>query len=100
MGRANFARHVDPRCLECHATYIHPLSLDPQTNVYDRDSLVTGHLMRVCHGSGCGSCSAGRGSSTKAATSSVGILNPRKFSRDRQVDLVRTFVTTEQIERN
>jgi hypothetical protein len=86
-GTANFARHVDPRCLECHATYIHPLSLDPQTNVYDRDSLVTGISCEVCHGPAADHVVRERGSSTKAATSSVGILNPAKFSRDRQVDL-------------
>src|SRR5271168_1812463 len=33
-GTANFARHVDQRCLECHATYIRPLSSDLQTNIY------------------------------------------------------------------
>jgi hypothetical protein len=86
-GTANFARHVDPRCLECHATYIHPLSLDPQTNVYDRDSLMTGISCEVCHGPAAAHVAREKGGSTKATTSSDGILNPKKFNRDRQVDL-------------
>jgi hypothetical protein len=86
-GTANFARHVDPRCLECHATYIHPLSLDPQTNVYDRDSLVTGISCEVCHGPAADHVARESGGSTKTTTSSDGILNPKKLSRDRQVDL-------------
>ncbi len=31
-GSANFSRPVNPGCLECHATYIKPLSSDPLTN--------------------------------------------------------------------
>jgi hypothetical protein len=86
-GTANFARHVDPRCLECHATYIHPLSLDPQTNNYDRDSLVTGISCEVCHGPAADHVARERNGSTRSRTSSDGIINPASFSRDRQVDL-------------
>ena len=86
-GTANFARHVDPRCLECHATYIHPLSPDPQTNVYDKDSLVTGISCEVCHGPAADHVARERSGSTESTASSDGILNPTKFSRDRQVDL-------------
>lgn len=87
-GTANFARHVDPRCLECHATYIQPLSSDPQTNVFDRDSLVIGISCETCHGAGANHIARERGGSARpTASSSNGILNPAKFTRGRQIDL-------------
>jgi hypothetical protein len=87
-GTANFARHVDPRCLECHATYIQPLSSDPQTNIYDRDSLVTGISCETCHGGGAGHIAHNRiGSAKTVEPHNNTILNPAKFTRDRQIDL-------------
>ena len=86
-GTANFERHVDPRCLECHSSYIQPLSTDPQTNVYDRKSLHPGISCESCHGPGTGHIAAETNSSTKPAKRmDSGILNPAKFVRDRQVD--------------
>lgn len=87
-GTANFARHVDPRCLECHATYIQALSTDPQTNLFDRSTLVPGISCETCHGPGAAHIEreAGR-SGTKAGQQGSAILNPAKLSRDRQVDL-------------
>lgn len=41
-GTADFTRPVNPGCLECHATYIRPLSTSPLTNHYDRASLIPG----------------------------------------------------------
>ena len=49
---ANFSRPIYPRCLECHATYIVPLSPDPLSNHYDRSTLVTGISCESCHGPG------------------------------------------------
>jgi hypothetical protein len=87
-GTANFSRHVDPRCLECHAAYIRPLSSDPQTNVYDQDSLVTGISCETCHGPAANHIVLERaGSGTRIKAPEPFILNPAKFSRDRQVDL-------------
>jgi hypothetical protein len=71
-GTANFSRPVYPRCLECHATAITALSPDPFSNHYEKASLVTGIACATCHGPG---------------TKHPAILNPAKFSRDRQVDL-------------
>ena len=51
-GTANFSRHVNARCLECHASYIRSLSTDPQSNVFDRSSLVVGIECETCHGPG------------------------------------------------
>jgi hypothetical protein len=87
-GKANFARHVDARCLECHASYIRALSTDPQSNVFDRSSLVVGIECETCHGPGQvhvereHEARAGGAKRVDAAT-----LNPSKFPRDRQVDL-------------
>jgi hypothetical protein len=82
-GTMNFTRAVTPRCLECHATYIQPLSLDPLTNRYDQKSLVVGISCERCHGPGADHIALER---TKAPGGET-ILNPAKFSRDRQVDL-------------
>jgi Cytochrome c554 and c-prime len=87
-GTANFDRHVDPRCLECHATYLKPLSSDPQTNVFDKDSLETGISCETCHGAGADHIEREEdGSARPTSASSNGILNPARFIRDRQMDL-------------
>src|SRR5271170_3733894 len=86
-GTANFARHVDPRCLECHATYIRALSADPQTNIYEKASLVTGISCESCHGAGADHIEKEKsGSSSPTEPSGHAILNPAKFERDRQID--------------
>jgi hypothetical protein len=84
-GSANFSRPVNPGCLECHASYIQPLSSDPLTNSYDRESLIPGISCETCHGAGADHIAKQKTSS--AATRDQAILNPAKFSRDRQVDL-------------
>jgi len=85
-GTANFGRHVDPRCLECHATYIKPLSSDPQTSIYDRTSLVTGISCESCHGAGADHILRRRNGAGKPVAAADSILNPAKFERDRQID--------------
>ena len=83
-GTAEFSRPVNPACLECHATYIRALSSDPATNRYDPKSLVPGISCESCHGPGAKHVQQElRDSKAKEPL----ILNPRKFSRDRQVDL-------------
>jgi hypothetical protein len=84
-GTAKFSRPVYPGCLECHATYIKPLSQDPTTNRYEKSSLVTGISCETCHGPGADHIA--RQKSGSVATQGQRILNPAKFSRDRQVDL-------------
>jgi hypothetical protein len=85
-GSVDFLRPVNPGCLECHATYIRPLSQDPATNRYDRNSLVTGISCERCHGPGAEHVTRQKAGSASASTGQA-ILNPAKFSRDRQVDL-------------
>jgi len=86
-GTANFARHVAPRCIECHATYIKALSDDPQTNVYDSSSLVTGISCESCHGPSQSHVTQERMSPAGShSMPGQSILNPAKFDRDRQID--------------
>jgi hypothetical protein len=86
-GTANFGRRVDPRCMECHATYVRALSTDPQTNSYDRGSLVSGISCESCHGAGAGHIENEKSGSPKPRDSKGHpILNPAKFDRDRQID--------------
>ena len=87
-GTADFSRVVNPGCLECHSTYILPLSTDPNTNRYDKSTFVPGLSCETCHGSGAEHVrieSAQRSGSSPSSSS--GILNPAKFSRERKVDL-------------
>jgi tetratricopeptide (TPR) repeat protein len=87
-GTADFSRPITPRCLECHATYIEPLSDDPSASHFVKDSLVTGISCETCHGQGADHIARQKGAvNTSSAITGQGILNPAKFSRDRQVDL-------------
>ena len=84
-GTANFSRPVNPGCLECHASYIKALSSDPLTNSYDRETLIAGIACETCHGPGADHIAQQKAGTAKAEGQSI--LNPAKFSRDRQVDL-------------
>lgn len=83
-GTANFDRKVDPRCLECHTTYIRALSDDPQTNRYDPATLIVGISCESCHGPGSDHVAQQRMHTPASAIDRI--LNPAKFSRDRQID--------------
>lgn len=98
-GTADFSRPVNPGCLECHTTYIKPLSIEATSNSYDRESLVTGISCETCHGPGAAHLAARRAanaglggaahqtSTVPGALEDRAVLNPARFSRDRQVDL-------------
>jgi|KBSMisStandDraft_5_1062788.scaffolds.fasta_scaffold00365_12 hypothetical protein len=87
-GTAEFSRVVNPGCLECHSTYIRPLSTDPDTNRYDKSTLVTGISCETCHGPGAEHVRIeGAHRSGSGVPPGSGILNPAKFSRERKVDL-------------
>ncbi|MBT9332376.1 multiheme c-type cytochrome [Paracidobacterium acidisoli] len=87
-GSMDFSRAVVPRCLECHSTYIHQLSANPLSNRYDKASLVVGITCEKCHGPGKAHIALESAAKPSAAPAAgVGILNPAKFPRDRQVDL-------------
>ncbi len=87
-GTMNSVRPIEPRCLECHATYIKPRSPDPLTNRYYKDTLVTGISCETCHGPGLDHAAMHRtNGSAPAGSGGESILNPAHFSRDRQVDM-------------
>jgi hypothetical protein len=83
-GTADFGRPVDPRCLECHTSYILPRSPDLQGNIYEKASLIPGISCESCHGPGADHVA--REQKHSATTTDHAILNPAKFVRDRQVD--------------
>lgn len=85
-GTANFDRPVYPRCLECHATYIKALSPEQSANTYETGSLVAGILCEKCHGPG-GNHVALETKASVPRTEPQAVLNPARWSRDRQVDL-------------
>lgn len=86
-GTMDFSRPVLPRCLECHATYIHQRSSNPLGNTYDRDSLVVGISCETCHGPGRDHADRERKAAANSAATAPGILNPASLSRDRQIDI-------------
>lgn len=86
-GTADFSRPINPGCLECHATYIRPLSTDPTTNSYQKESLISGLSCETCHGPGAAHVeNYARQASQGTREAASAILNPASFSRDRQVD--------------
>jgi len=81
-GVADFERPIIPRCLECHATYFE--ALPPPPNRYSKTNFTLGIACEKCHGPGRAHVEH---SKSKTATAESAILNPAKFSRDRQIDL-------------
>ena len=90
-GYVDFDRLIIPRCLECHATYFE--SRQPPINRYSRANVSLGIHCEVCHGPGQAhaerekSKSASGSTTAMTAGSTSGILNPARFSRERQMDL-------------
>jgi hypothetical protein len=82
-GILNFDRPIVPRCLECHASYFE--SKAPPPNRYDKAAFVVGITCEKCHGPGREHIR--RETLKRSDISDAGILNPAKFSRERQMDL-------------
>jgi hypothetical protein len=82
-GIANFDRPITPRCLECHATNFDPAP--PPPNRYRKTGFIVGITCEKCHGPGREHVE--REGSKRSVSSDSAILNPAKFSRDRQMDL-------------
>lgn len=81
-GVANFDRPIIPRCMECHATYFEALL--PPPNRYRKSGFTVGITCEKCHGPG--KSHAQRYNSSPRPQES-GIINPARFSRERQIDL-------------
>ncbi|WP_158941671.1 multiheme c-type cytochrome [Granulicella sp. S190] len=87
-GTANFSRAIAPGCIECHATYMQPISSEFSTNRFDRKSLVPGISCETCHGPGANHVLLeSRRTISAHGAHQEAILNPSSFPRDRQVDL-------------
>jgi len=95
-GTANFSRPIYPACMECHASYLRPRSDSPDTNRFDRASFEPGIGCETCHGPGAKhvALEAERVAhpskpdpKIESELAAAAILNPAKFSRDRQIDL-------------
>jgi hypothetical protein len=79
-GVADFDRPIVPRCFECHATYIHPLSLSPNQYRYEKTGYVLGISCERCHGPGRAHVDLFE--SPPAAVAETKIVNPAKLPRD------------------
>lgn len=84
-GPPYFDRPASPRCMECHAGFIQPLSPDPASNHYNKTTLQVGIGCETCHGPGARHVELHQNDTAKLADEAI--LNPAHFSRDRQVDL-------------
>jgi hypothetical protein len=82
-GQANFARPIIARCLECHGTYFEQRS--PPQNRYSKAGFIVGVTCEKCHGPGRDH--ARQFAAKPASGAGSAILNPARFSRDRQMDL-------------
>jgi len=83
-GVAYFDRPVNSRCLECHGTYFD--SLAPPINRYSQTGLTVGITCEKCHGPGRAHVQR-FGSKSAVIPSDPAVLNPARFSRERQMDL-------------
>jgi hypothetical protein len=84
-GVARFVRPINPRCLECHATYFDAADDgDGVLNRYDTTRYVLGITCEKCHGGGREHV-ARQGSWLRRLTGQA-IVNPAKLSRERQLD--------------
>jgi hypothetical protein len=81
-GQTNFGRPIIPRCLECHATYFE--QRPPPNNRYSKAGFIVGITCEKCHGPGRNHAER---FAKKPAPGSAAILNPARFSRERQMDL-------------
>jgi len=81
-GIADFSRRIPPRCLDCHATYFE--SLSPPLNRYRRDGFKLGIACEKCHGAGREHVAE---EISKKPIATISMVNPRKLSRERQMDL-------------
>jgi Cytochrome c554 and c-prime len=89
-GFANFERTIAPRCVECHASFIHATAPGMFDNHYERDSLIPGVTCESCHGPGQNHIAQENASAhhhPKPGSQNAAVLNPAHFSRDRQIDL-------------
>jgi hypothetical protein len=84
QGSAIFDRPVYPRCLECHTTFVQAIPGEGHENRYVASTLIPGITCERCHGPGLHHVELEKAAGKERSET---ILNPRHFTRDRQVDL-------------
>ena len=80
---AVFNRAVNPRCLECHATYARNVPDPSVGNRYDPSSLVAGISCESCHGAGSEHVVLAQAGGWRRGDA---IVNPASLPRERQID--------------
>ena len=83
-GTADFSRPVTAGCMECHATYLEPVSGETGGNHFHKETLEPGISCERCHGAGAAHVARYR-SAGQADTDAI--VNPAKLTRERQLDL-------------
>lgn len=86
-GMAMFNRPIQPRCLECHASYFESLASHDSHNEksYVKTNFVLGISCETCHGPGRRHVNLERSHAGEASKNSI--VNLAALPRDRQVDL-------------
>ena len=83
-GVANFDRPVDPRCLECHATFFESIA-DPEIhNRYRPSSAILGVTCETCHGAGKTHARVARIPGHQVLPRSI--VSPKQLTRAQQLD--------------
>lgn len=83
FGDKDFSREVNPRCVECHNTWMHHL---PGTaNRYQREHALLGVTCERCHGPGESHATYHRDHRNEETGQSI--VRPALLSRERQIDL-------------
>jgi cytochrome c554/c'-like protein len=93
-GTANFDRGINPRCLECHATYFQDVGNSKRGFHFDKEQFVLGISCERCHGAGADHVRqhSNQGGATAAAggtavSAGVTKMVPIGLERERQVDI-------------
>lgn len=82
-GAANFARPIEPACVQCHATWWGHVA--GTVNQYDKHDFLLGVTCETCHGPGRDHIAAAE--SEGRLTPSTGIVNPAGLNREQQLEL-------------
>ena len=83
QGGGDYSRPTNPRCLECHNTWLEHIPGTP--NEYRRESLIAGVTCEVCHGPG--KDHVGFHEQNPDHLTPMHILRPAELTRDRKMDL-------------
>jgi len=81
----DFSRPVVPRCLECHASLVEPVTNSGLANQYRKTGYVLGVSCEKCHGPGKQHAELNAPGAAKPVNQAI--VNPAKLTRERQLSL-------------